>query len=230
MLNLISEAADFSNVSTIYEETNGKKELFIEGIFMQAETKNRNGRIYPKEILKREVDKYIQNHVNPRTALGELNHPTSPSVNPERSCHLITNLRLEGNNYIGKAKVLSTPMGTIVRNLIDDNVQLGVSSRGLGSLKEGTDQYRGSRVVQKDYNFITVDVVSDPSAHDAWVNGIFESVHYIIENGMVRECDKPNAKRIVDDAYKDVNKKQVSEAERIARTKALIELICKLGS
>lgn len=229
MLNLISEAADFRSVQLITEEKNGKTEMFIEGIFMQAEKKNRNGRIYPKDILEREVDKYVQNHVNPRTALGELNHPTSPSINPERASHLITSLKLEGNDYIGKAKILSTPMGKIVEGLITDGVQLGVSSRGLGSLKEGTAQYRGARVVQKDYNLVTVDVVSDPSAHDAWVNGIFESVSYIIENGMIRECDKPKAKKMVDDAYKDIKKKQVAEAEQIARTKALIDLICKLG-
>lgn len=229
MLNLISEAADFRNIETIYEERNGKKELFIEGVFMQAEKKNRNGRIYPKDILEREVNKYVVNHVTPRTALGELNHPTSPSINPERASHLITSLKLEGVDYMGKAKVLGTPMGQIVKTLIEDKVQLGVSSRGLGSLKEGTAQYRGARVVQKDYNLVTVDVVSDPSAHDAWVNGIFEAVSYIVENGTIRECDTPKAKKEIDDAYKDVKKKQVAEAEQIARTKALIDFICKLG-
>jgi hypothetical protein len=229
MLNLISETADFSNVTTLTEENDGKKELFIEGIFMQAEKKNRNGRIYPKRILEREVNKYVDSHVTPRTALGELNHPTSPSINPERASHLITQLRLEGNDFIGKAKVLSTPVGQIVRNLIEDGVQLGVSSRGLGSLKEGANSYKGSKVVQSDFRLVTVDVVSDPSAHDAWVNGVFESVSYIIENGMVKECDVKKALKKRDAAFKKVREKRISEAERVARTKALINAIANLG-
>ena len=229
MLNLISEAADFNNVSTITEEKDGKREMFIEGIFMQAEKKNRNGRIYPTEILKREIDKYNEAHIMSRTSLGELNHPPSPSINPERASHLITELKLVGTDYIGKAKVLSTPIGQIVRGLIEDGVQLGVSSRGLGSLKEGVGNYRGAKVVQQDYRFVTVDVVSDPSAHDAWVNGVFESVSYIIENGSIKECDSKAVKKVRDKAFKALSKKQINEAEKIYRTKALMDFIANLG-
>lgn len=228
MLNLISEAADFNNVSTSVDESTGKKEMFIEGIFMQAEQKNRNGRIYPLEVLGKEVRRFQEEYIKPRTALGELNHPASPSINPERSSHLITNLRLEGNNYYGKAKVLNTPIGTIVRNLIEDGVQLGVSSRGLGSLKEGTNSYRGAKIVQSDYRLVTVDVVSDPSAHDAWVNGVFESVYYMIENGVVKECDYKPAKKVFEGTYKDV-KGLSDQAAKVARTKALMDAICKLA-
>jgi hypothetical protein len=229
MIHLISEAADFNNVSLLVEEKNGKKEMFIEGIFLQAEKKNRNGRIYPKEILEREVNKFKDNHVNARTALGELNHPPSPSINPERASHLITELKLEGTDYIGKAKVLSTPIGQIVRGLIEDGVQLGVSSRGLGSLKEGVGQYKGSKLVQPDYRLVTVDVVSDPSAHDAWVNGVFESVSYIIENGTIKEYKyKKEAKQVFEKAYTSISEKQINEAEKLARTKAMIDQICKL--
>lgn len=229
MLNLISEAADFNNVSIISEENNGKKELFIKGIFMQAEKKNRNGRIYPKSILERETNSFVDSHVIPRTALGELNHPPSPSINPERASHLITELTLSGTDYIGKAKILNTPIGQIVRGLLDDGVQLGVSSRGLGSLKEGTGTYRGARVVQSDYKLVTIDIVSDPSAHDAWVNGVFESVSYIIENGQIKECQVKKAKKILDATFVAINKKQISEAEKIARSKAMINAILNLN-
>lgn len=229
MLNLISEAADFNNVSLVTEEKDGKKEMFIQGIFMQAEKKNRNGRIYPREILEREVQKYMDTHVLSRTSLGELNHPPSPSINPERASHLITEMKLEGNDYIGKAKVLSTPIGQIVRGLIGDGVQLGVSSRGLGSLKEGVGNYRGAKVVQTDYRFITMDIVSDPSAHDAWVNGVFESVSYMIENGNIKECLVKKAKAIRDNAHLELTAKQMYEAERISITKAFIARMCKLA-
>lgn len=226
MLKLISEEIRDS-IFLSEESNNGKKELFIEGIFMQAEQRNRNGRIYPKAIMEREVNKYINDSVIPRTALGELNHPPRPSIDPERASHLITELRLEGNDVIGKAKVLSTPVGMIVRNLLEDGVKLGVSSRGLGSLKEGTQRYRGSKVVQNDYRLVTVDVVSDPSAHDAWVNGVFESAQYIVENGQIRECDTKKAKKILEKS-KQNNKKRMSEAARMANAKALMDAIISL--
>lgn len=228
MLNLISEVADFNNVSVLTEEKDGKKEMFIEGIYLQAEAKNRNGRIYPKHILEREVNKFDTNHIKSRTALGELNHPPSPSINPERASHLITELNLKGNDYIGKAKVLSTPIGTIVRNLIDDGVQLGVSSRGLGSLKEGTQNYRGAKVVQSDYRLVTIDIVSDPSAQDAWVNGVFESVSYIIENGMIKECEVPKLKKVVNEAYKQV-KEAEDKMEKLAIANGIKNLLASLA-
>lgn len=229
MLNLISEAADFNNVAFVVEEKEGKKDLFIEGVFMQAEKKNRNGRIYPKSILEREANKFRDNHILPRTALGELNHPASPSINPERASHLIVSMNLEGNDYIGKAKILNTPIGQIVRGLIEDNVQLGVSSRGLGSLKEGVGDYRGAKVIQPDYRLVTVDVVSDPSAHDAWVNGVFESVSYIIENGTIKECNVRKALTARDKTFKAINEKSISELEQNYRIRNMVEFISKLG-
>jgi len=229
MLNLISEAADFNNVSFIVEEKEGKKDLFIEGIFMQAEKKNRNGRIYPKAILEREANKFRDNHILARTALGELNHPASPSINPERASHLIVDMHLEGNDYVGKAKILNTPIGQIVRGLIEDNVQLGVSSRGLGSLKEGVGDYRGAKVIQPDYRLVTVDVVSDPSAHDAWVNGVFESVSYIIENGTIKECNVKKALSVRDKTFKTMNEKSISELEQSYRIRNMVEFISNLG-
>lgn len=168
---LITEQ-DFDNVKPIIEkaEDGTIKALFIEGIFMQGEAKNRNGRVYPMHILDREVKRYTEQYINKNRALGELNHPPTPTVDPERASHMITKLWKEGTNYHGKAKILSTPMGNIVRGLIGDGVQLGVSSRGLGSLKES----RGIKTVGNDFYLATIDMVSDPSAHDAWVNGIFE--------------------------------------------------------
>lgn len=220
-LNLIAE----TNFNDIILEKSESGDLFIEGIFMQAETRNRNGRIYPVALLEREVDKYYANSISLNRAMGELNHPPSPSVNPERASHLIQSLKREGNNFVGKAKVLSTPIGSIVRSLIQDGVNLGVSSRGLGSMKEGTGSYRGAKVVQDDYRFVTVDIVSDPSAHDAWVNGVFESVDYVIEKGVVKELKAEKLKQVRNHLFE----KQISEAEKLAKAKALIEAICALS-
>lgn len=171
MAFLITEH-DFENVSAVVEKTEeGKtKALYIEGIFMQGEKKNRNGRIYPMSVLDREAKRYNEQYVQKNRALGELNHPPTPSVNPERASHMVTKLWKEGTNWNGKAKILSTPMGQIVGGLINDGVQLGVSTRGLGSLKEG----RGAKIVQNDFFLNCVDIVSDPSAHEAWVEGIYE--------------------------------------------------------
>jgi len=180
---LITEYLE-DTTSVIQEEKNGKKNLYIEGIFMQAEQKNRNGRIYPRSILESEVNRYVNEYVKTNRALGELNHPQSPVVDPERASHRITELRSEGNNFIGKALVLDTPMGNIVRGLIEGGTRMGVSSRGLGTLKARKD---GVNEVQKDYRFICVDVVSDPSAPDAFVNGIMEGHNWIYDNGRLVE-------------------------------------------
>lgn len=179
-MKLITETiyTDYS-VDEILDESTGKKNLFIEGIFMQAEVKNRNGRIYPSQILKKEVERYVNAKVKTRQAIGELNHPTSPVPNPERASHLITELKMIGNNVHGKAKILSRGMGEIVRGLIEDGVQLGVSSRGLGTLRESN----GAKIVQPDYYLATVDIVGDPSAPSAFVNGLYEGVEWIYQNG-----------------------------------------------
>lgn len=170
---LITET-NFQNVQSghILDEATGKKNYYIQGVFLQAEQKNRNGRIYPSEILEREVIRYTRDYIDNRRSIGELNHPTSPSLDPERACHLIESLTRQGNDWIGKSKVTTEGLGKIVRGLLNDGVQLGVSSRGLGTLTE--DKERNVNVVNEDYYMATVDVVSDPSAPTAWVNGIYE--------------------------------------------------------
>jgi len=156
------------------DESTGNKNYFIEGIFLQAEQKNRNERIYPTAILEREVERFTNDYINNKRSLGELNHPKDPSINLERSCHLIESLTKQGDNWIGRSKVLSTPVGNIVKGLLDDGVQLGVSSRGLGTLREEN----GTKYVNEDFYMSTIDVVSDPSAPEAWVNGIFEGKEF----------------------------------------------------
>jgi hypothetical protein len=157
----------------------GGKNVFIEGIFMQAEKPNRNGRIYGKGIMEREVAKY-QQLINEKRSLGELGHPANPSVNLDKVSHLITNLRFEGNDIYGKAKVLDTPMGKIAKNFIEEGVRLGVSSRGLGSLKMNKE---GVNEVQSDFHLATVDIVADPSAPDAFVQGIMENREWMYVDG-----------------------------------------------
>lgn len=167
----------------VIEEANedGKKNVFIEGIFMQGNIPNRNGRRYSVETLEREVSRYIKESVNKGRAYGELGHPNGPSINLDRVSHIITELRREGDNFIGKAKISSTPMGEIVKGLLSDGAQLGVSSRGMGSLKKGRD---GIMEVQDDFRLATAaDIVADPSAPDAFVNGIMEGVEWVWDNG-----------------------------------------------
>ena len=167
---------NFNDVKSghIIEEATGKKNYYIEGVFLQAEQKNRNGRIYPTSILEREVNRLTKDYISQRRSLGELNHPQEPTVNPERACHLIESLTKQGNNWIGRSKILSTPVGQIVKGLLDEGVQLGVSSRGLGTLREDN----GIKYVNEDFYMSTIDVVSDPSAPEAWVNGIFEGKEF----------------------------------------------------
>ena len=179
-MKLITEHYD--NLEYITEEKDGSKNTFIEGVFMQAESKNRNGRIYPKETLFKAVEKYIAEQVKPGRAVGELDHPDGPQINLDKVSHKITELRFSGNDVVGKAQVLNTPMGQIVEGLIEGGVKLGVSSRGMGTV-ESTQQ--GS-VVKPDYSLATVDIVQDPSAQGAFVNGIMEGVEWIWENGILK--------------------------------------------
>lgn len=176
-MKLITEVTQEVNYLT--EDSNGKKSVFIEGIFMQSEKQNRNGRIYPRGIMEKELQRY-QQLIEERRSLGELGHPPNPQINLNSVSHLITNLKLEGNDVIGKAKILDTPMGKIAKNFIEEGVRLGVSSRGLGSLKERN----GVMEVQDDFHLATVDIVADPSAPDAFVQGIMENVDWICENGV----------------------------------------------
>ena len=176
-MKLISEFVDYGISPIIVEENEqGKKEYFIEGIFMQAAIKNRNGRIYPKDVMDKEVNRYVKEFVEKDRAFGELGHPDGPTINLDKVSHLITKLEEDGDNYMGRAKILSTPNGQIVRNLIDDGAKLGVSSRGLGSL----EQKGGAQVVKNDFQLATAaDIVADPSAPEAFVEGIMEGVEWI---------------------------------------------------
>ena len=180
-MKLISEFNNYSVSPIIIEENDkGQKEYFIEGVFMQAEIKNRNGRVYPKEVMQKEVKRYNKEFVEQDRAFGELGHPEGPPINLDKVSHMITKLEEDGNNYVGRAKILSTPNGQIVRNLIDDGAKLGVSSRGLGSL----EQKGGAQYVKDDFQLATAgDIVADPSAPEAFVNGIMEGVEWIYQHG-----------------------------------------------
>ena len=180
-MKLISEYVE-SDLSYITEEKDGKKRYVIEGIFMQADSKNRNGRIYPKAVMEKAVNKYMTEQVSKGRAVGELNHPDGPTINLDKVSHKITDLRWEGSNIVGKAQILNTPMGKIVEGLMDGGVQLGVSSRGMGSLV----QKGGVNYVGDDFQLATVDIVQDPSAPEAFVNGIMEGVEWIWDNGILK--------------------------------------------
>ena len=182
-MKLITE--EVTNVKIITEGTGAGKKLYIEGVFLQGNIKNRNGRMYPMETLAKEVGRYNETFVQKGRALGELGHPDGPTVNLDRVSHKITSLKAEGNNFIGKAQILNTPMGKIASSLLDEGVMLGVSSRGVGSLKEDRN---GVRVVGEDFQLATAaDIVADPSAPDAFVNGIMEGKEWVWEGGMLRE-------------------------------------------
>ena len=182
-MKLITE--EVSRVKFIVEGKGDKKKMYIEGVFLQGEIKNRNGRMYPISTLAKEVDRYNESFVTKGRALGELGHPEGPTVNLDRVSHKITSLVREGNNFRGKAQLLSTPMGKIAQNLIGEGVTLGVSSRGVGSLKE---DMRGCKVVGEDFMLATAaDIVADPSAPDAFVSGIMEGKEWIWEGGILRE-------------------------------------------
>ena len=186
-MKLITEHNDVE-LNYITEEKNGKKELVIEGVFMQANQKNRNGRIYPREVLEAAVDKYTNEQVSRGRAVGELNHPEGPTINLDKVSHKITDLKWDGNNVVGKATVLNTPMGQIVQGLMEGGVQLAVSSRGMGSL----EPRNGTNYVKGDFMLNAIDVVQDPSAPQAFVNGVMEGVEWILENGTfkVQEIEK----------------------------------------
>jgi hypothetical protein len=179
-MKLIAEYHD-SELNVITEKVGGKKNLVIEGVFMQADSKNRNGRIYEKEILERAVNKYVTEQVNTGRAVGELNHPEGPTINLDKVSHKITELRFEGSDVIGKASILKTPMGQIVEGLLEGGVKLGVSSRGMGSLA----QKNGAMYVKDDFMLSTVDIVQDPSAPEAFVNGVMEGVDWVWNNGIL---------------------------------------------
>ena len=182
-MKLITE--EISSVKFITEGKGAKKKMYIEGVFLQGEIKNRNGRMYPVSTLAKEVGRYNESFVKKGRAVGELGHPDGPTVNLDRVSHKITSLRQEGNNFVGKAQLLETPMGKIAKSLIAEGVTLGVSSRGVGSLKE---DHTGCKVVGEDFMLATAaDIVADPSAPDAFVSGIMEGKEWIWEGGILRE-------------------------------------------
>tara|TARA_B100001564_G_scaffold10848_1_gene8906 strand:- start:137 stop:781 length:645 start_codon:yes stop_codon:yes gene_type:complete len=183
-MKLISEYNEASYITEANEK--GTKDYFIEGVFMQADIKNRNGRIYPKEIMAKEVKRYVKEFVEQQRAFGELGHPEGPTINLDKVSHMITELYEDGSNWVGKAKILSTPNGQIVKNLIDDGAKLGVSSRGLGSLEQKSD----AQYVKSDFQLATAgDIVADPSAPEAFVEGIMEGVEWIMENGIFKAVE-----------------------------------------
>tara|TARA_R100001463_G_scaffold41204_3_gene87001 strand:- start:175 stop:825 length:651 start_codon:yes stop_codon:yes gene_type:complete len=193
-MKLIRE--EIENVEVIVEERGGKKNLYIEGVFLQGDIKNRNGRMYPSNTLGREVARYNEAFVNKGRALGELGHPDGPTVNLDRVSHKITSLRQEGSNFIGRAKVLNTPMGTIAKNLLDEGVKLGVSSRGVGSVSTNNE---GVNIVGEDFMLATAaDIVADPSAPDAFVDGIMEGRDWIWDGGVLRQ-------KFAEKTYKQIN-------------------------
>lgn len=194
-MKLITETIE--NVQVITEGKGDSKKMYIEGVFLQSELRNRNGRVYPFEVLQREVNRYNEEYVKTKRALGELGHPDGPTVNLDRVSHRITELRAEGTNFIGKAQILDTPMGKIAKSLLDEGVQLGVSSRGMGSI----DKREDANYVMDDFMLATAaDIVADPSAPDAFVNGIMEGKEWVWDNGILKESKVAKYQRYVSES------------------------------
>ena len=204
-MKLITEMTE--DVTYLIEEDKetGKKSHYIQGVFMQAEQKNRNGRIYPLGIMTNEVTRYNKDLVSRNRAMGELNHPTGPTVNLDRVSHMIKDLKVQGNDVVGKAKLLDTPMGNIAKNLVGEGAQLGVSSRGMGSLEEKD----GTNYVKDDFMLSAIDIVADPSAPGAFVNGIMEGKEWIWDNGVIKE-------QIINEYCKLIEKTTARELEEKA--------------
>jgi hypothetical protein len=213
---LITEHTE-DNIQTLTEDVGGgKKEYYIRGIFMQSEQVNRNGRVYPSAIMEREVGRYNDNYIKTSRSLGELGHPEGPGLNLDRVSHLIKEMKMDGQTVYGKAKILDTPYGQIVKNLINEGVKLGVSSRGMGSLK----QVNGINEVQDDFSLATVDIVADPSAPNAFVNGIMEGKEWVWSNGVLQE------KAIA--SYKNTIKKASSRQLEEAKLQVFKDFISRL--
>jgi len=196
-MRLISEI----NESVTYITEGKGKDLYIEGVFLQADLKNRNGRIYPGAIMENEVKRYTETYIDKKRAFGELGHPDGPTINLDRVSHMITSLVKEGSNYVGKAKITNTPHGNIVKNLINEGAQLGVSSRGMGTLKANR---KGIQEVQSDFYLATAaDIVADPSAPDAFVNGIMEGKEWVWDNGIIKEHEIAEMKKVIENTSKN---------------------------
>ena len=212
-MRLIAE--ELTEVKFLTEEKEGKKNYFIEGIFLQSEIANKNGRMYPFKTLQREVAKYHENFIRQGRALGELGHPEGPSINLDRVSHKIERLSEDGNNFVGRAKILDTPNGKIAKSLLDEGVRLGVSSRGMGSLKKEST----CNVVQDDFMLATAaDIVADPSAPDAFVDGIMEGKEWIWDNGILKESAVAQIKDEIDQATLiNLQERKVSAFEKFLK-------------
>jgi hypothetical protein len=201
-MKLITEHTD--DIQIITEEKDGKKAYFIEGVFMQSDIKNRNGRVYPNGVLVKEAMRYNKEFVESNRAMGELGHPEGPQLNLDRVSHIIKEMKVDGKNIWGKAKVMDTPYGKIVKNMIDEGVKFGVSSRGVGSLKTTKD---GINEVQNDFNLAAVDIVADPSAPDAFVEGVMDGKDWVYENGNWRQVEA------IKQTIKRTSKRNLEEAK-----------------
>ncbi len=216
-MKLIKELIEEENLQFITEEKNGEKRYYIEGVFMQADVKNKNGRMYGSSMLSEKVDEYVKNFIEKNRAYGELGHPANPSINLERVSHRIVSLERDGSNFVGKAQVSSTPYGNIVKGLLEDGGKLGVSSRGLGSLMKEN----GVLKVQNDFMIVTpADIVADPSAPDAFVEGIMEGREWVWDNGIIRE------KNVED--YKQIIEKTSSKDLKMVKLKLFEDFLSKL--
>lgn len=217
-MRLIKELIQEENLQFITENSDGEKKFYIEGVFMQADIKNKNGRMYESNMLTKKVEEYNKNYIQKNRAYGELGHPANPSINLERVSHRIVSLKKEGSNFIGKAQISSTPYGNIVKGLLEDGGKLGVSSRGLGSLMKGKD---GVLQVQDDFLIVTpADIVADPSAPDAFVEGIMEDKEWVWDNGIIRE-------KTIDD-YKTVIENTKSKDLNLTKLKIFQDFLSKL--
>ena len=213
-MKLISE--EVQSAEYLVEENNGKKEYKIRGVFLQSNIKNRNGRVYPREILVREVNRYNKEFVNKNRAFGELGHPDGPTVNLERVSHMVKSLKEDGDNFIGEAKIMDTPYGKIVKGLIDEGAQLGVSSRGMGSIINRN----GINFVKDDFYLATAaDIVADPSAPDAFVEGIMESREWVWDNGVLKQVDIESWKQQIQEARRTVLEEKKLEVFKSFLTK-----------
>ncbi|NDH48948.1 MAG: primosomal protein [Proteobacteria bacterium] len=215
-LRLISECLTEDAQLIIEEKEDGKKNYFIEGIFLQGAIKNRNGRVYPVGVLENEVKRYSEQYIKGKRAFGELGHPQGPGINLDRVSHMVESLTKDGNNFIGRAKVLDTPMGNIVKNLMDEGATLGVSSRGMGSLKQNNE---GVDEVQDDFYLATAaDIVADPSAPDAFVRGIMEGVEWVWDGGILKQQTIQELKNeIVKTSKRDLKEAKIRVFERFMK-------------
>ena len=207
-MKLICELQEAVDYELVEASTDKPKQYYIEGIFMQSEVKNKNGRLYPLDVLEKEVDRYVKEYVEPKRAFGELGHPDGPTVNLDKASHMITSLVKEGKNFVGRAKILDTPNGKIVKSFIDEGARLGVSSRGMGTLK--SESKGKAQIVQNDFFLATAaDIVADPSAPNAFVEGIMEGKEWVWNNGLLREQDVERAKKNIEAA----SSKQLEEVK-----------------